>query len=356
MKHIRELSDLRIGINEFIHTRGISGSSVGAKLFTEVLEKNAVTIVRIRPRINSKSRVFRLLYMIYWDLYGASRIAERHQCDAIINPTNTGRASRKLPNILVMHDTMVLDIPQYFDIGYRWYAKLLFGISARSANLIITPSIFSARSISRRWPTTVPKVANWPNRLQQSEAKTEHNSRSILWVASLDQHKRFELCVQVVEFLRKTSEIDLKLIVISREGNDRTAKEKYTGENSKLFDWIEWKYEISDLQLIELYQTSKLLLVTSVAEGFCLPALEAMSQGLPVVHPNIGALVELCGEMAGDANNSEFQTLANNALHLIEDENYWQNQSLSSTKRSQQYEFQFFEAIILRELQSLLCE
>jgi glycosyltransferase involved in cell wall biosynthesis len=192
--------------------------------------------------------------------------------------------------------------------------------------------------------------------LQQSEIKTERDSRSILWVASLDQHKRFELCVQVVEFLRKTAAIDLKLIVITRKGNDRTAMEKYQGENSKLFDWIEWNYEISDSKLIELYRTSKLLLVTSVAEGFCLPALEAMSQGLPVVHPNIEALVELCGEMDGDANNSEFQVLASNALHLIQDENYWHNQSLSSIIRSKEYEYEFFEEIILRELQSLLCK
>jgi glycosyltransferase involved in cell wall biosynthesis len=48
-------------------------------------------------------------------------------------------------------------------------------------------------------------------------------------------------------------------------------------------------------ELYALYAISDVFLLTSKAEGLCMPVMEAMSVGVPVVATNCGALPELLG-------------------------------------------------------------
>jgi len=54
---------------------------------------------------------------------------------------------------------------------------------------------------------------------------------------------------------------------------------------------------VTDAQLITLYRHARMLLFASLYEGFGMPALEAMSVGLPVV----GSRAEAVREVTGDA-------------------------------------------------------
>ena len=51
-------------------------------------------------------------------------------------------------------------------------------------------------------------------------------------------------------------------------------------------------------ELIWLYQKATALMITTLYEGFGLPALEAMHFDCPVIASNIGALPEVCGNAA----------------------------------------------------------
>jgi len=52
---------------------------------------------------------------------------------------------------------------------------------------------------------------------------------------------------------------------------------------------------VSDAERKWLYRRSEVLIFPSLYEGFGLPVLEAMSHGLPVVHSDAGAVVEVAG-------------------------------------------------------------
>ena len=55
---------------------------------------------------------------------------------------------------------------------------------------------------------------------------------------------------------------------------------------------------IDDAQLARLYQAASVFLFPSFEEGFGIPVLEAMADGVPVVTSNVSSMPEVGGEAA----------------------------------------------------------
>lgn len=64
-----------------------------------------------------------------------------------------------------------------------------------------------------------------------------------------------------------------------------------SGESENIF----FHGTLSDSQLASYYKAANLYLCTSAHEGFCVPLLEAMKAGLPIVSSNAGAIPETLG-------------------------------------------------------------
>jgi glycosyltransferase involved in cell wall biosynthesis len=61
-------------------------------------------------------------------------------------------------------------------------------------------------------------------------------------------------------------------------------------------DRIEWLGRVSDEELASLFSRADVLLIPSEHEGFCVPAVEAMAAGVPVVASRRAALPETIGD------------------------------------------------------------
>lgn len=283
---------MRVAINDSITTRGISGSSRGVRLIEEGLAPFS-DIEVLRPDRSARSRVGRLLGMIDWDLRGSVNAAVSKNADVLIHTANTGVGSRQLPTVLLMHDTMVLDHPKLFDPGYVKYARALFPLSVRAADTVVTVSLHSARRIRERWRINNVEVIPWPALNVSTRVPLSDRDRyRVLMVSSADKHKRLNLGVEVLTDLRQEFP-ELTLTVVTRPGNGTDQFMRAVEKANARDEWVLVKQSVSEIELTDLYQSVSLLLIPSIDEGFCLPALEAASHGTPVVHCERGALPDV---------------------------------------------------------------
>jgi glycosyltransferase involved in cell wall biosynthesis len=76
---------------------------------------------------------------------------------------------------------------------------------------------------------------------------------------------------------------------------------------------------IDDAQLGRLYQAASVFLFPSLEEGFGIPVLEAMANGLPVVTSNVSSMPEVGGEAALYVDPHDPADIAQKVMQAVED-------------------------------------
>ncbi|NIR37194.1 MAG: glycosyltransferase family 4 protein, partial [Actinobacteria bacterium] len=103
--------------------------------------------------------------------------------------------------------------------------------------------------------------------------------------------KGLKFLLEAVAKLR--TERDIELTIIGRRRPDSHASTVMT--ELGLDDCVEFVSGVPDERIVELYSEAELAVVPSLYEGFSLPAIEAMSCGVPLVATTGGALPEVAG-------------------------------------------------------------
>lgn len=110
-----------------------------------------------------------------------------------------------------------------------------------------------------------------------------------LFVGLTHKHKRLPWLVEVLAQVRSRLTDGARLAIVGGHCDlDLSA--------SGFADALIFTGAVSDRELAALYSRANALVVSSVEEGFCLPALEALACGTEVVVPDIRALREVAGD------------------------------------------------------------
>jgi glycosyltransferase involved in cell wall biosynthesis len=94
---------------------------------------------------------------------------------------------------------------------------------------------------------------------------------------------------------------------------------------------------MSDEELSIFYQNASVYVFPSLCEGFGLPALEAISYGVPVVASNATSLPEILGEAAVYFNPLSPPDMAEKINQVLSDENLRQNLVIKGFERVKKY-------------------
>lgn len=224
----------------------------------------------------------------------------------------------RLANLLAIHDAIAERFPDL--VFPQRKARLLWTLKTwlarRAATHVVTPTEASKADIvelMRVKPETITVTGEGANATFQpcedaaaiaSARKLcglEDGQHAIVFIGGFAPHKNLRRLLDAFEtVLAKHGHSDLRLVMVGdpsgagfhSEYADLTHK---IAGSPHLSDAVSFPGYISDQDMAALLTDALVLVLPSVAEGFGLPALEAISCGCPVIAPHGGAVAEVVG-------------------------------------------------------------
>jgi len=201
---------------------------------------------------------------------------------------------------------------------------------ARGSAALITVSMANARYISRTFRIPLDRIQVIPSGVDMSrfrpalmrkiadESQASSSFARIACVARYEPAKNLELLVQACAILRDRG---VRFhCVLAGEGDARKSIEKTVAE-LELCEIVELKGAIDHDEVIELFQTASVAVLSSNREGMPVSLMEAGACGIPVVATSVGGVPELIEhEITGFLSPpGEAQSLADNIERLLMD-------------------------------------
>lgn len=232
------------------------------------------------------------------ELFQVSRAAKAHGADLIHCTANLGPMRTSVPTVLSKHDMLYWSHPQYMSVPlYTEPVKWMEKAAAKNATRILTISEESRRSIHTYLHVDedrvdlVPLAGTKVPDADRSLASQPHPM--VLATGNRRPHKNWPSLIRALPLIPEADRPHL--VVTGSHGDDplRAVVAETAMEN-----WVELKGWVTDDEMRDLYSRATILAMPSFADGFSLPALEAMMAGLPVMISDIPVYREVVGDAA----------------------------------------------------------
>jgi glycosyltransferase involved in cell wall biosynthesis len=216
-----------------------------------------------------------------------------------------------------------------YDLGFLRYPGAYPGSLARlemqtrqlvkRSDHIVTISKSTKADIIRTYKVDNDNVTvNYPGidqRFVASGDKHKEKNPYILYVGALKRGKNIPFALRAFKRFLDESKKPYDFLLV---GGDYWADNRIPRmiEELGLWDRVKLAGYVSDRNLPSYYRGASALVLTSLWEGFCLPATEAMRSGCPVVYAKTGSLPEIVGR-SGLAFEKDNETDAARSLAQI---------------------------------------
>jgi glycosyltransferase involved in cell wall biosynthesis len=225
--------------------------------------------------------------------------------DVLLSPhTMPVALSAKVPRVLIVHDLSFVAHPEFFSWESRlWHAAMGIRGQVRRARVIVVPSCATARDLERFWNIAQQKIAIVPwgsprERFASRPPLPNPHGRFVLFVGTVEARKNVSGLVGAFEIVKRDSAFaDLTLVIAGALGY-RSEDVVERCARSPFRDAIILRGYVSEEEKSALLRNASLFVYPSLYEGFGLPVLEAMAEGVPVVTSQRTSLPEVAGNAA----------------------------------------------------------
>lgn len=253
-------------------------------------------------------------YTLKEQLSLAGRI-DAEQLDLVHFPHWNVPMNLKTPFVVTIHDLILLEEPRsarattrhplIFALKHAGFRRVI-SHAVHKSKAIIAVSEYTKNSILKHFPAVDPKkihvihegVTSLAERAMGEKCRlTLPTSPYFLYVGNAYPHKNLEALLHAFSFFHQIHpEVTLVLAGRSDVFYDRLKQE--VDEIDIPADRVKFMHSPTDAELHELYRHASLYLFPSRIEGFGLPPLEAMQEGIPVAAARAGSLPEILGDAA----------------------------------------------------------
>lgn len=211
----------------------------------------------------------------------------------------------------------------------QFFYHVVIRNAVKRAQKIITVSNFSRKEIidyfhvaAEKVVVTYEGVEKSPRKFSADDAagllqKLKVTKPYFLYVGTAYPHKNLEGLVRAFSLIYKQRP-QFKLVLVGKKDYfyERLSQEI---QEIGLSEMIVCVGEVNDEELHTLYSEAELYVFPSLCEGFGLPPLEAMLQGLPVLAAHIPCLTEILGDAAEYFDPYDVTAMAEKMLAFADD-------------------------------------
>ncbi len=235
-----------------------------------------------------------------WRSKGILKDIKRDQLDifhGLSNELPFGISKLKTKAIATIHDVIFERYPKqygFFDRKvYRFKTKnailqadQIISISQQTSEDLIQFYQAPKEKLNTLYQTCNPYFTDQP--VNPSVQQKDY----FLYVGSIIERKNLLNILKAMKLIPAT---DRKKLIIVGSGGKYFRQVKAYAEETKLNDWLEWKGNMNNSELKNLYQNAIALIYPSIFEGFGIPVIESMYAGRPVITSDLSSLKEAGG-------------------------------------------------------------
>lgn len=217
------------------------------------------------------------------ELFSVSRAAKRARADLIHGPAMFGPAATKIPLVISIHDLLYFSHPELMKTKIlTGPVKAMERIGVRNATRVITISEYSRRAIERYlgYPRDRIDLIPLAGRNLPGSSGTPTTRAADLFVAIGQRSPYKDFAGLVLAWAEIPPAQRPRLVITGSHGADPLTP---LVARLGLGQWVDLRSWVSEDELNRLFDTATALIDPTLATGFSLPALEAMSRGVPVM-------------------------------------------------------------------------
>lgn len=204
------------------------------------------------------------------------------------------KRGRKL--VVTVHDTVPFTHPETLTKrGAAWHQAMIKR-AAKQATAIVVPTAAVAAELTQYAPGPArvhvvghgvpPVVVQTPDGADEIAERLNLPDRYVLAVGTVEPRKGLDVLAKA---MNRPNAPDIPLVIAGPTGWGDVQLGDLPPSRLRLLGYL------SDVELAVVLRRATVLAAPSMAEGFGLPVLEAMAVGVPVVHSDAPALVEVAG-------------------------------------------------------------
>ncbi len=272
----------------------------------------------LRPERGALGHLLRLV----WTQTALRAGLRRARPDLLLNLMAEGVLGPDIPQVTVVHDVLPLRYPAEYP-RQRYYFRYYVPAVLRQSRAVVASSESTRQDLVGFYGLPLDRVVVAPCGYDPGRFSPGHPEDGpgrepyALYVGNIMPHKNLlRLLEAFARAPRRLSRLVIRGSGRSRHVRAMRARIAALGLESR----IDWRPYATAEELPGLYREARMLVLPSLAEGFGLPALEALACGAPVITSNTSSLPEVVGDAALLVDPYDVEALAAAMARVFEDD------------------------------------